>query len=657
MNHIYGSPFPTLNPKVRYRTALERAGFEVNFGSLIPDNENNGELAERDQRKAVGPSLPSAEPWSSGQHRANSAGIRGQMATTAQNEPIPRYHYPAVRQSQPDGGSRQFSSTKPTSNSRIPSSRFVQKMQSNSTPSLRSSTPSNAPLYAGKESSKSENELDPIEKSFMKLTQNDASNGTGIVGYTKTTPSVASRESMADSVKRESMGHNTQIDASRGTVYSTVESLNFEPSSELHTGLLSLQQDDNAQRFEGDSSLPALTVKTRFSEGLHMADKVSPQLFGDKSAQPKYGMRVLDSDSGNVDRPQEKRPLSILSRDVETPQTATSSQVRELLAQLDDVSYTKNAQLDTAILAGTAANSSAGSQLDVRSLSVDRSRSCSNTSSRFKKSSAYLSQSPGDNYDIIPQSLTLEEEGVNPYRTGDSPVIYKFRPAQNDGFGQLQDRPQIVIERSQLSHKETIENSKDVTHPVPSKEPLGPDNLNEPLVDAAADTLSEEQPIHKFPPGEGPCRACGEEVHSRGIFSKRANELSGQWHRDCFRCLTCNVKFNKKMPCYILDDQPYCQQHYHERNGSICQVCQGFIEGECLENDRTERFHVHCLTCFLCETRITSDYFIYNGELPLCSEHDIEALLRDGLTGEPQSSGQDNTVSKRRTRLITLGQA
>lgn len=644
MNHIYGSPFPTINPKVRYRTALERAGFDVNFGSVIPDNDNNGDVAGRDQREAAGPSLQAAEPWSSGRPRG-----RGQMGAGAQ-EPIPRYHYPAVRQSQRTERSRQFSGTAPASQGYVPP-KFAQKMQSNSTPSLRSGTPSNSPLYAGGESSKSETELDPIEKSFMRLTQNDSSSDTSVTGRTEGAASVA--ESMAQSVKRESMSGDTQHGANRETVYSTVESLNFEPSSELHTGLLSPQLDDNSQRFKGDSSLPALTVKTRFSEGLHMAEKASPELFGNNSAQPKHDMRVFDNE--NVDHSQEKRPVSILSKEVETPQTATSLQVKELLAQLDDVSCTKNAQLDTAILAATAANSTTGSLLDVRSLSVDRSRSCSNTSSRFKKSSAYLSQSPGGDNDIIPQSVTHDKEGVNSYRSEDSPVFYKFKAAQNDGFDRLEDRPQIVIERSQLSHRETIENLKDATHAVPSREPLNADNLTQPLVDTAVDTLSEEQPIHKFPPGEGPCRACGEEVHGKGVFSKRANELSGQWHRNCFRCLTCDVKFNKKIPCYILDDQPYCQQHYHETNGSICQVCQGFIEGECLENDRTERFHVHCLTCFLCKTRITSDYFIYNGELPLCSEHDIEALLRDGLAGEA-FNGQDNTVSKRRTRLITLGQ-
>lgn len=75
----------------------------------------------------------------------------------------------------------------------------------------------------------------------------------------------------------------------------------------------------------------------------------------------------------------------------------------------------------------------------------------------------------------------------------------------------------------------------------------------------------ETEPIEfKYPPGEGPCRACGLEVTGKRMFSKKENELSGQWHRECFKCIECGIKFNKHVPCYILGDEPYCQKHYHE---------------------------------------------------------------------------------------------
>lgn len=99
-----------------------------------------------------------------------------------------------------------------------------------------------------------------------------------------------------------------------------------------------------------------------------------------------------------------------------------------------------------------------------------------------------------------------------------------------------------------------------------------------------------------YPPGEGPCRKCHGEIRGKKVFSRDfTEELSGQWHRDCFRCIKCDLKFSKSVPCYILNDNPYCQIHYHEENKSICQICKEFIEGECLQNGKLEKFHVGCL--------------------------------------------------------------
>ncbi|CAL9729877.1 hypothetical protein MOUN0_I01266 [Monosporozyma unispora] len=167
------------------------------------------------------------------------------------------------------------------------------------------------------------------------------------------------------------------------------------------------------------------------------------------------------------------------------------------------------------------------------------------------------------------------------------------------------------------------------------------------------DEVEKVEPI-KRETGTGPCRSCGFAITNHARF---ANELSGQWHKDCFRCITCNNKFNKTNPCYILDDQPYCQLDYHMANHTMCQICDSFIEGECLENDKQERFHVHCLTCFLCQKVIKNDYFIFNGNIPICGEHDMDQLIKDGIIefAETSTEAQEpNVMEKRRTRLLNL---
>ncbi|CCK72822.1 LIM domain-containing protein KNAG_0L02040 [Huiozyma naganishii CBS 8797] len=154
------------------------------------------------------------------------------------------------------------------------------------------------------------------------------------------------------------------------------------------------------------------------------------------------------------------------------------------------------------------------------------------------------------------------------------------------------------------------------------------------------------------PRGEGPCRGCHMPVEGKRVT---ASELSGQWHRRCFHCAECDLQFDKHHACYVIADTPYCQEHYHERNGSICKLCGGFIEGDCLENDRAERFHPGCLVCVVCHEQISSDYLLINGDVPLCGAHDLDQLAADGLfefDHGPSDAHSTHTVEKRRTRLI-----
>lgn len=162
----------------------------------------------------------------------------------------------------------------------------------------------------------------------------------------------------------------------------------------------------------------------------------------------------------------------------------------------------------------------------------------------------------------------------------------------------------------------------------------------------------------KCAPGEGPCRGCGGEVEPNGhggqksIYSKNA-ELSGQWHRSCFSCayVGCSIKFNKQTTCYVLLDNAFCYDHYHSLNGTRCQSCHQGIEGECIENELKQKWHVLCLSCSRCYSQIKSDYFLINNEIYCeadASSH-IDSMKKSGLT-------TNDKIEKRRTRMLFLDQ-
>ncbi|CDR37011.1 CYFA0S01e06414g1_1 [Cyberlindnera fabianii] len=153
---------------------------------------------------------------------------------------------------------------------------------------------------------------------------------------------------------------------------------------------------------------------------------------------------------------------------------------------------------------------------------------------------------------------------------------------------------------------------------------------------------------HKYPPGEGPCRKCGLEITTKPIYSK-SGELSGQWHRPCFTCTLCDVQFNKNISCFVLNDEPYCEYHYHLTNNSLCRVCGNGIVGKCLENDAQDRYHVDCLKCTKCLGHIVSDYLSIDG-LVYCENCGLEYAQR----GNTVHDGETPNIERRRTRLYFI---
>mgnify|MGYP003365882805 CR=1 FL=1 len=143
-----------------------------------------------------------------------------------------------------------------------------------------------------------------------------------------------------------------------------------------------------------------------------------------------------------------------------------------------------------------------------------------------------------------------------------------------------------------------------------------------------------------WPMGEGPCRRCHGDVSNHDNNGKKVNksfrsifatELHGQWHRGCFKCKDCSSTLDQKNECYVYDDEPYCRYHYHVHNNSLCKICENVIEGECLQNHKEERFHSNCMKCYVCNEVVQTDYTLINETVPICKEHDLDTLVKQGI--------------------------
>lgn len=287
----------------------------------------------------------------------------------------------------------------------------------------------------------------------------------------------------------------------------------------------------------------------------------------------------------------------------------------------------------------------------------NRNSNASMVSSIISKESNYSDEDDNDVEEELErqlQSLKTGNEGNIQNNKVDIPTI-------------TVDIPETAPRRSPL--RETPPESLDLNETIDEVAPLSvgrrelvqeqePELVQEKefVQEPKQELVQEPTPLsHKFPPGHGPCRGCNNEISpqakgdNKAIYTK-TGELSGQWHRMCFQCSydDCNITFNKKVPCYVLEDKAYCDQHYHKLNHSLCEACLTGIEGECIENEEEQKWHLHCLRCNECNCSIESDYYLINDAI-FC-EFDASAIIQQ----HKNAMNTNDKVEKRRTRLMHI---
>lgn len=158
----------------------------------------------------------------------------------------------------------------------------------------------------------------------------------------------------------------------------------------------------------------------------------------------------------------------------------------------------------------------------------------------------------------------------------------------------------------------------------PMKSPLSPRSpldrrdpaIQDPAVQGGPNRTPPTQSVHarqpsKDPRSRGNCKACKDPITGKSI-SSADGRLTGRYHKACFVCTTCKEPFSSST-FYVINDQPYCEQHYHKLNGSLCGSCGRGIEGQYLEDESTKKYHPRCFRCGDCGIVLRDGYFDVDG--------------------------------------------
>ncbi|KAK3328361.1 hypothetical protein B0T19DRAFT_188684 [Cercophora scortea] len=154
------------------------------------------------------------------------------------------------------------------------------------------------------------------------------------------------------------------------------------------------------------------------------------------------------------------------------------------------------------------------------------------------------------------------------------------------------------------------------TAPSPTLLTASPERTGDQSITAPQEPVRRRSPSQvrepAVPSTRGDCKACGSPITGKSI-SSADGRLTGRYHKACFVCSSCKEAFSSST-FYVIDDQPFCQRHYHELNRSLCGSCDNGIEGQYLEDESAKKHHVGCFRCGDCGMVLSNGYFEVNGK-------------------------------------------
>ncbi|KAJ9637749.1 hypothetical protein H2199_007240 [Coniosporium tulheliwenetii] len=191
--------------------------------------------------------------------------------------------------------------------------------------------------------------------------------------------------------------------------------------------------------------------------------------------------------------------------------------------------------------------------------------------------------------------------------------------------------------------------------PNPASPPRRPSipTTTPPKEPCATPPTAPETPLARRPTtprSKGTCRGCTQPIIGKSVKAADGR-LTGRYHRQCFVCKTCRAPF-ATADFYVINNEPYCERHYHTLNKSLCQCCDKGIEGQYLETEQRQKFHPACFKCQQCRVVLKEDYFEVGGKV-YCERHAWEAGRQN--TGGLLGAGGRKNPARRTTRLMMMG--
>ncbi|NXM27075.1 LPXN protein, partial [Oxyruncus cristatus] len=142
-------------------------------------------------------------------------------------------------------------------------------------------------------------------------------------------------------------------------------------------------------------------------------------------------------------------------------------------------------------------------------------------------------------------------------------------------------------------------------HPPPGAHP---DPLSAGFLERNGKPYCHQDFLAMFTPK---CQGC-----ERPVTDSYLSALQGVWHPECFVCTECLSGFAGGS-FFELEGRPYCELHFHQRQGTICHGCGRPVTGRCI-TAAGRKYHPEHFVCTYCLGRLQKGTFRECGDKMYC---------------------------------------
>ncbi|XP_074087557.1 leupaxin isoform X2 [Macrotis lagotis] len=103
---------------------------------------------------------------------------------------------------------------------------------------------------------------------------------------------------------------------------------------------------------------------------------------------------------------------------------------------------------------------------------------------------------------------------------------------------------------------------------------------------------------------------------NRPVLENYLSAMDTVWHPECFVCGDCFQPFST-VSFFEFNGQPFCELHYHRRQGTICHGCELPINGRCI-SAMGYKFHPEHFVCAFCLVQLSKGIFREQNDKAYC---------------------------------------